>query len=179
MFHSNASGWRTCETCRKRIHCGCIVSSDTFMLLDPGGIECLACAKKHMALPSNSQWQQTFSLQNHLPERLRDIPGKNWSQLAGSGPVPWKQAPSLFNSASSSDLLPDVPSLVELPNNIEKRYVIERLPASTVEKKNEDLSGISVNWSVKLGSREMMFMNGKAGSIFLQTFYFYIVKCRG
>ncbi|KAL1289296.1 hypothetical protein HN51_057758 [Arachis hypogaea] len=163
IFHSNASGWRTCETCRKRVHCGCIVSSHAFMLLDPGGIECLACARKHMVLPSNSPWQQSFSLQNRLPERIRDMSGKNWSQLAGSGPVPWKQAPSLFNSVSSSDLHPDVPSLVELSNSIDKRYVIERLPASTMEKKNDDLSGISVNWSVKLGTRETMFMNDLAG----------------
>ncbi|KAJ1434793.1 Zinc finger, CW-type [Sesbania bispinosa] len=160
IFHSNASGWRNCETCRKRIHCGCIVSSHAFVLLDPGGIECFACARKNIILPSNLPWSQSFSLQNRISERLRDLSAKSWNQLAGSGPVPWKQAPSLFNSASSSDLLPDVPSLVELPNSFDKIYSNERLPASSLEKKNEDLSGISVNWSVKLGSREMMLMNG-------------------
>ncbi|KAK7327961.1 hypothetical protein VNO77_22055 [Canavalia gladiata] len=160
IFHSNASGWRSCETCRKRIHCGCIVSSLAFVLLDPGGIECFACARKNIILPSNLPWSQSFSLQNRLSDRLRDLSAKNWSQLAGSGPVPWKQAPSLFNSASSSDLIPDVPSLVELSNGFDKIYGNERLPASTLEKKNEDLAGMSVNWSVKLGSREMMLMNG-------------------
>ncbi|KAL2341951.1 hypothetical protein Fmac_009891 [Flemingia macrophylla] len=157
IFHSNASGWRSCETCRKRIHCGCIVSSQAFVLLDPGGIECFACARKNFILPSNLQWPQSFPLQNRLSDRLRDLSAKGWSQLAGSGPVPWKQAPSLFNSASSSDLLPDVPSLVELSNSFDKMYCNERLPASTLEKKNDDLSGI---WNVKLGSREMMLMNG-------------------
>ncbi|XP_027354888.1 B3 domain-containing protein Os07g0563300-like [Abrus precatorius] len=160
IFHSTASGWRSCETCRKRIHCGCIVSSHAFVLLDPGGVECFACARKNIILPSNLPWPQSFSLQNRLSDRLRDLSAKSWSQLAGSGPVPWKQAPSLFNSASSSDLLPDVPSLVELSNSFDKIYGNERLPASALEKKNEDLTGISVNWSVKLGSREMMLMNG-------------------
>ncbi|GAU33523.1 hypothetical protein TSUD_386680 [Trifolium subterraneum] len=50
IFHANASGWRNCETCRKRIHCGCIVSSNTFVLLDPGGIECFTCARKNIIL---------------------------------------------------------------------------------------------------------------------------------
>ncbi|XP_020221954.1 B3 domain-containing protein Os07g0563300 [Cajanus cajan] len=160
IFHSSASGWRSCETCRKRIHCGCIVSSHAFVLLDPGGIECFACARKNFILPSNLPWPQSFSLQSRISDRLRDLSAKGWTQLAGSGPVPWKQAPSLFNSASSSDMLPDVPSLVELSNSFDKMYCNERLPSSTLEKKNEDLSGMSVNWSVKLGSREMMLMNG-------------------
>ncbi|KAI5448132.1 B3 domain-containing protein Os07g0563300 [Lathyrus oleraceus] len=161
IFHANASGWRNCETCRKRIHCGCIISSNTFVLLDPGGIECFTCARKNIILPSNLPWPQSLSLQNRLSERLRDISAKNWSQLAGSGPVPWKQAPSLFNSASSSDQHPDGHSVVELSNNFDTNYGgNERLPTSSLEKKNEDFSGISANWNVKLGSREMVLMNG-------------------
>lgn len=113
--------------------------------------------------PSNLPWPQSFSLQNRLSDRLRDLSAKGWSQLAGSGPVPWKQAPSLFNSASSSDMIPEVPSLVELSNSFDKMYCNERLPVSALEKKNEDLSGMSVNWNIKLGSREMMLMNGNAG----------------
>lgn len=160
IFHVNASGWRSCETCRKRIHCGCIVSSHTFVLLDPGGIECFSCARKNIILPSNLTWPQSFSLQNRLSERLRDLSAKGWNQLAGSGPVPWKQAPTLFNSASSPDLIPDVPSVVDLTNSFDKLYGNERLPTSSLEKKNDDLSAIPVNWSVKLGSRETMLMNG-------------------
>lgn len=60
-------------------------------------------------------------------------------------------------------MIPEVPSLVELSNSFDKMYCNERLPASALEKKNEDLSGIPVNWNVKLGSREMMLMNGNAG----------------
>ncbi|XP_027933510.1 B3 domain-containing protein Os07g0563300-like isoform X1 [Vigna unguiculata] len=160
IFHSNASGWRSCETCRKRIHCGCIVSSHSFMLLDPGGIECYACARKNIIMPSNLPWPQSFSLQNRLTDRLRDLSTKGWNQLAGSGPVPWKQAPSLFNSASSSDLIPDVPSLAELSNSFDKMYCNERLPASALEKKSEDYTGLPVHWNVTICPREMKLMNG-------------------
>ncbi|CAL0300868.1 unnamed protein product [Lupinus luteus] len=160
IFHSNASGWRNCETCRKGIHCGCIVSSHAFVLLDTGGIECFACARKHILLPSNPTWPPSFSLQNRLSERLRDVSAKNWSQLAGSGPVPWKQASNLFSSVSSSELRPDVSPLVGLSNGIDKVYGNERLLTSSLEKKSEDLSGISVNWSTNFFPREMMLMNG-------------------
>ncbi|XP_061367671.1 B3 domain-containing protein Os07g0563300 [Gastrolobium bilobum] len=158
-FHLNASGWRNCETCRKRIHCGCIVSDNSFMLLDPGGIECSGCAREHSILSSIRPWPQSFSFQNRLSDRLRDLPAKSWNQLLRSGPVPWKEAPSLLNSVSSSDMYPDVSSLVELSNKVDKIYGNETFPVSSLEKKNEDLSGIS-NWSTKLGSREMMLMNG-------------------
>ncbi|KAJ6364112.1 hypothetical protein OIU76_029121 [Salix suchowensis] len=49
-FHSRASGWRCCESCGKRVHCGCIVSIQAFTLLDAGGIACLACARKSFVL---------------------------------------------------------------------------------------------------------------------------------
>lgn len=124
--------------------------------------------------PSNLPWPQSLSLQNRLSERLRDISAKNWSQLAGSGPVPWKQAPSLFNSASSSDQHPDGHSVVELSNNFDTNYGgNERLPTSSLEKKNEDFSGISANWNVKLGSREMVLMNGNTCVDLLSTVYFF------
>ncbi|CAJ1961548.1 unnamed protein product [Sphenostylis stenocarpa] len=95
-----------------------------------------------------------------LIKKLRDLSAKGWNQLAGSGPVPWKQAPSLFNSASSSDLIPDVPSLAELSNSFDKMYCNERLPASALEKKSEDFSGLPVHWNVTICPREMKLMNG-------------------
>ncbi|XP_028795384.1 B3 domain-containing protein Os07g0563300, partial [Neltuma alba] len=155
IYHSKASGWRTCETCGKGIHCGCIVSSTAFMMLDPGGIECIACARKSIILPPSLPWSPPFSLQS----RFRDLSSKNWSQLAGSGPVPWKQAPSLFNTNSSSDRHPDMPSVVEI-SSVDNIYGNERISASSLEKKSDDLSGIPANWNVKIGTREMMFING-------------------
>lgn len=32
----------------QQVHCGCIVSSNAFTLLDPGGIECMKCARKNV-----------------------------------------------------------------------------------------------------------------------------------
>ncbi|KAL1365057.1 hypothetical protein HN51_013165 [Arachis hypogaea] len=156
IFHLNTSGWRNCETCRKRIHCGCIVSDNSFMLLDPGGVECNGCAKEHH-MSSTRPWSQSFSAT--LSERLRDISTNNWNQLAGSGPVPWKQAPSLYNSVSSSNLQPGVASLVELTHKLGKIYGNERLPAFSLGKKNENFPGIS-NWNTKLASQEIMLVNG-------------------
>lgn len=34
----------------QRVHCGCIVSALAFALLDPGGIECMSCARKNLVL---------------------------------------------------------------------------------------------------------------------------------
>lgn len=75
--------------------------------------------------------------------------------------MPWKQAPSLFNTTtSSSDRHPDVPSVVDL-SSVDNIYGNERLSASSLDKKSDDLTGIPSNWNVKFGSREMMFINGK------------------
>ncbi|KAJ7564847.1 hypothetical protein O6H91_02G036300 [Diphasiastrum complanatum] len=46
MFHFDDAGWRTCNSCRKRVHCGCIASIQAFVLLDGGGVECIGCAKR-------------------------------------------------------------------------------------------------------------------------------------
>ncbi|KAF6163278.1 hypothetical protein GIB67_025142 [Kingdonia uniflora] len=44
-FHADDDGWRSCASCRKRLHSGCIVSTHAFVLLDAGGIDCMACAR--------------------------------------------------------------------------------------------------------------------------------------
>lgn len=36
----------------QRVHCGCIVSVNAFTLLDAGGIECVACARKNVVMVS-------------------------------------------------------------------------------------------------------------------------------
>ncbi|RZC76232.1 hypothetical protein C5167_000535 [Papaver somniferum] len=50
MFHSSAAGWRNCESCGKRLHCGCIVSTQSFVLLDAGGVDCMSCARKNVMM---------------------------------------------------------------------------------------------------------------------------------
>ncbi|XP_060200428.1 B3 domain-containing protein Os07g0563300-like isoform X3 [Lycium barbarum] len=49
-FHSNDDGWRDCESCGKLVHCGCIASFNTYLLLDFGGIMCMECSKKNIIL---------------------------------------------------------------------------------------------------------------------------------
>ncbi|KAJ7968470.1 B3 domain-containing protein [Quillaja saponaria] len=160
-FHLSASGWRSCESCRKGIHCGCIVSSHSFVLLDPGGIECLACARKNIILPSNPPWPPSMFFHSPLSERFKDLSVKSWSQLAGSGPVPWKQAPSLFNSAiSSPELHFRVPYEVDISTGINKVNGNERLPACSLDKKIEDFSERPMNGSLNLGAQDIIIMNG-------------------
>ncbi|KAI3823907.1 hypothetical protein L1987_05352 [Smallanthus sonchifolius] len=97
-YHLNTSGWRCCESCGKQIHCGCIVSFQMFILLDAGGIECVKCAKTEYILTPNPAWPSDPHFLHRPAERISDIPSKSWRSIAGSGPVPWWQAPSLFNA---------------------------------------------------------------------------------
>ncbi|XP_055808387.1 B3 domain-containing protein Os07g0563300-like isoform X2 [Solanum dulcamara] len=52
-FHPSDDGWRDCESCGKLVHCGCIVSFNTYLLLDFGGIMCMECSKKNFILARN------------------------------------------------------------------------------------------------------------------------------
>ncbi|KAG6696658.1 hypothetical protein I3842_09G158800 [Carya illinoinensis] len=164
-FHLTATGWRCCETCGKQVHCGCIVSIHTFTLLDRGGIECMKCARKSVLWTSNPAWPASLCFNSLLPERLKDLSVKNWSQLAGSGPVPWRQAPSLFNSIipPPPELQSRIPFEVDMSSGINKLNSSERLSTSPLEKKKIDyFSERLMNGSLKLGAREML-ENGNAG----------------
>uniref|UniRef100_A0A5B7A1Y2 TF-B3 domain-containing protein n=1 Tax=Davidia involucrata TaxID=16924 RepID=A0A5B7A1Y2_DAVIN len=163
-FHLNASGWRCCESCGKQIHCGCIVSFHTFVLLDAGGIECINCARKSFILTPNPAWPPPSLFLPVLPDRIKDLSAKNWSQIAGSGPVPWRQAPSLFNnSTAQSELHPRMPFEVDIPSSIDRIIASERLSTSSLEKKKiEDLSERLMNGNLKLGVSEVL-ENGNAG----------------
>ncbi|XP_024388646.1 B3 domain-containing transcription repressor VAL2 isoform X1 [Physcomitrium patens] len=46
-YHSDDAGWRTCNFCKKRVHCGCVASANGIVLLDKGGVECIRCATAH------------------------------------------------------------------------------------------------------------------------------------
>ncbi|KAJ8761370.1 hypothetical protein K2173_001500 [Erythroxylum novogranatense] len=158
-FHLNASGWRCCESCGKRVHCGCIVSYNAFALLDAGGIECIACTRKNALLTANSAWPSSFFYHGSVPERLKDLSVKSWCQLAGSGPVPWRQAPSLFSSSiSQSELHP------RMLYEIDRLTASERLITPSMEKvKLEDVSDRLVNGNPKLGARDIV-ENGNEGA---------------
>ncbi|KAL5579326.1 hypothetical protein UlMin_011768 [Ulmus minor] len=162
-FHGNASGWRCCESCGKRVHCGCIVSNNAFQLLDPGGIECITCARKNVFLTSNPAWPPSFFFHSHLPaERLKDLSVKGWSQLAGSGPVPWRQAPSLFGSIPPSELHPRMQYEVDNSTAVNKLNVGERISVSPLERKKLEFSERPQNGCLEVSARDIL-ENGTAG----------------
>ncbi|XAR66393.1 hypothetical protein NMG60_11012615 [Bertholletia excelsa] len=162
-FHMNATGWRGCESCGKQIHCGCIVSFHMFVLLDAGGIECITCARKSFILTPNPAWPPPSLFLPVVPERIKDISTKNWCQIAGSGPVPWRQAPSFFNPSSvQSDLQSKMLSEVDAPS-VDRLISSDHLSASSVEKRKvEDSSERFMNGSLKVGASETL-ENGNAG----------------
>lgn len=102
-FHLEEDGWKDCNTCKKRLHCGCIASIHLFILLDHGGIECINCAKKNGNLNYVSNQIQQLAPFLFASQALPDLPLKSWndsigarvSQHSGSGLGQWKQHPDL------------------------------------------------------------------------------------
>ncbi|XP_006283162.2 B3 domain-containing transcription factor VAL3 isoform X1 [Capsella rubella] len=103
VFHQKASGWRCCESCGKRIHCGCIVSASTYMLLDAGGIECLACARKKVALGPNFPPSPSFLFQSPISEKFKDL-SINWSSSTRSNQISFQPPSCLGPSVLQFDL---------------------------------------------------------------------------
>ncbi|KAG2685264.1 hypothetical protein I3760_10G117500 [Carya illinoinensis] len=96
-FHVTANGWRCCETCGKQVHCGCIVSSHVFTLLDPGGIECMKCARK------NVLWE----LQSRVPYEVDISSGTNklnGSERLSSSPLEKKKTDDFSESLMNGSL---------------------------------------------------------------------------
>ncbi|KAI4312119.1 hypothetical protein MLD38_036970 [Melastoma candidum] len=158
IFHPNASGWRCCESCGKRVHCGCIVSSQAFVLLDPGGIECISCARKNFTLTTGAAWPPVI-YHTPLSDRLKEHPAKGWNQLAGSGPVPWRQAPTIFNTSVTR---PELQQRASPPFEVDSTKVGDRRILSLDGKRVEDYSERFMNGIIKLGAAEK-FENGSAG----------------
>ena len=98
-------------------------------------------------------------------ERFKDYSAKDWSQIAGSGPVPWRQAPSLFNSSiPQPELHSRVPYEVDLSTGIDRLNVSDRLSTPSLEKKKiEDFSERLMNGPLKPGTQDI-HENGNAGS---------------
>ncbi|KAL3821522.1 hypothetical protein ACJIZ3_007427 [Penstemon smallii] len=61
-FHSRDDGWRDCETCGKLVHCGCIVSFYTHLLLDHGGVICMECSRRKILMARN----RSLSLEHEI-----------------------------------------------------------------------------------------------------------------
>ncbi|XP_057963273.1 B3 domain-containing protein Os07g0563300-like [Malania oleifera] len=169
-FHSNTSGWRCCISCRKRVHCGCIVSVHEFVLLDAGGVECITCARKNVFLMPNPVWPASLFLPAPSPERLKDLSVKSWSHTGGSGPFgPWRQASNLFKSSTQSELHPRVSYDVDVSTGLDRLTASEQLSASSAsldKVKKEDPSERLTNGSLKLSASEI-FENGNAAINFV------------
>ncbi|XP_024992693.1 B3 domain-containing protein Os07g0563300 isoform X2 [Cynara cardunculus var. scolymus] len=156
-YHMNASGWRCCESCGKQIHCGCIVSFHMFILLDAGGIECLNCAKTEFILTPNPTWPSASHFLQGPAERIRDISSKNWRSISGSGPVPWRQAPSLFNA---SKVQPEFQSVL---GSIDNPLATEQLSSCSLGKSTaNEPSEKLVNESWQVGASEMAAARARA-----------------
>jgi len=114
---------------------------------------------------SNPAWSPLF-YHAPFPERLKDLSVKSWSQLAGSGPVPWRQAPSLFNpSAAQSELQ------TRMPYEVDRLNTGERFSAPSLEKRKvEDFSEKFINGNLRIRLQDIV-ENGNAGTDPLPTFY--------
>ncbi|XP_021975406.1 uncharacterized protein LOC110870534 [Helianthus annuus] len=72
-FHSDDDGWRDCQSCRKLVHCGCVVSFNQYFLLDLGGVICRDCSKKNLILARNRRHAHEFQTD---PTNLLDLSKK-------------------------------------------------------------------------------------------------------
>lgn len=100
-------------------------------------------------------WPTSILFHASSPDRLKDHPVK-LNQLAGSGPVPWRQAPTLFNSCiSRPDLQPRSP--YEVDGLVISDRLIPRERYTPV-----DFSERLSNGNMKHGPIEN-FENGNAG----------------
>lgn len=74
---------------------------------------------------------------------MKDISVKNWSSIPGSGPVPWREAPSWFNNNTA-------------PGGLDGLCAYERVPHCFLEKnKTWESSGL-INGSLKTDRLEMI-----------------------
>ncbi|OVA13887.1 B3 DNA binding domain [Macleaya cordata] len=168
IFHTDAAGWRSCESCGKRVHCGCIVSVHAFVLLDAGGVDCMGCARKNIMMASNQMWSSSFVLP--LPERLKDLSVKNWNSSAGTSAVAgqWHQRHNIWNTtAAQSELHSRIPFEVKS----EKLISGEHSSSSSLEKKKlEDPSERVISSSLNLAALDRLG-NGNAGIESITAFH--------
>ncbi|XP_057814734.1 B3 domain-containing transcription repressor VAL2 isoform X1 [Cryptomeria japonica] len=99
IFHTDEDGWKNCNTCKKRLHCGCIASIHSFTLLDAGGIECMGCAKGSGINPVSIHIQQLapylISSQRQLDAPLRTLNDKMGARISqNTSTARWHHIPT-------------------------------------------------------------------------------------
>ncbi|KAJ6816860.1 putative pentatricopeptide repeat-containing protein [Iris pallida] len=167
-FHSDAAGWRKCELCQKRIHCGCIVSLPAYILLDAGGVECMTCARRTTStstVAQNQMWASSLLLapQPQVPERPKEYPVKSWNQGTGTFPGQWRQASHMWSAAGpQSELQQRLAFEFDRPPNAEKLISLSRPPISTQDRRMGDLPERRASSSMNHVARDR-YGNGTTG----------------
>ncbi|KAM0892242.1 hypothetical protein ACQ4PT_025880 [Festuca glaucescens] len=139
-FHSEVAGWRNCEACGKRLHCGCIVSVHAYALLDAGGVDCILCARKSFAaMAPNPIWSAAPTV--HMPQNVadrKDNYAKSWRPPpAGQVSSQWRH-----NMWSISSVQSDLQQ--RLAYEFDRPSGSEKLPPGRTfihaqEKKSDDI----------------------------------------
>ncbi|KAJ6846725.1 B3 domain-containing protein-like [Iris pallida] len=141
-FHSDTAGWRKCELCEKRLHCGCIVSLPGYLLLDAGGVECMGCARKTSAVAQNQMWAPSLLLpqQPQVHERPKEHPAKSWNQGTSSFPGQWRQASHMWSAIGpQSELQQRLAFEFDRPPNAEKLISVSRPSISSQVRRMTNL----------------------------------------
>ncbi|XP_065020923.1 B3 domain-containing protein Os07g0563300-like isoform X4 [Musa acuminata AAA Group] len=176
-FHSDVAGWRNCEACGKRVHCGCVASAPTYVFLDVGGVECIACARKSLAMAPNQMLSSPMLMHQHVSER-RDLPVKSGRPITSPFSGQWRQAPHMWNMTSlQSDLQQRLSYEFDRPSNIEKLAPGGRHSISAHEKKFEELPERIMSGSHNNIARDR-YAHGNTGLESFPSYYKYKEEVR-
>ncbi|KAL0305811.1 UNVERIFIED_CONTAM: hypothetical protein Sradi_5998400 [Sesamum radiatum] len=111
----------------------------------------------------NPAWPPPSHFLPSQPERMKDLSVKTWSAIAGSGPVPWRQAPSLFSRPDTqSNVQSRMPFEIDVSGGIDRHHICERLSNASPEMKQERSYERFVNGKLRLGPSETL-QNGNSG----------------
>nr|BAC20873.1 VP1/ABI3 family regulatory protein-like protein [Oryza sativa Japonica Group] len=176
-FHLEVAGWRNCESCGKRLHCGCIVSVHAFVHLDAGGVECVMCARKsHAAMAPSQIWSSSMHMAQNVADR-KDNFVKSWRPPAGQFSSQWRQNNMWSMSTMQSDLQQRLAFEFDRPSGSEKL-----LPGRTFihahEKKFDDMHDRS---TTPAGMNQIMrerYANGHTQHTTLDPTYAYTLYHR-
>ncbi|XP_062188787.1 B3 domain-containing protein Os07g0563300-like isoform X1 [Phragmites australis] len=120
-FHSDEGGWRNCESCGRRVHCGCIVSIHKYQLRDAGGVDCSKCARntRSALAPPSPVWSSSMHPSQNVADR-KDNPVKSWRPPAGQISSQWRQTNLWSLSSIQSDLQQRLAYEFDRPSGSEK-----------------------------------------------------------
>lgn len=114
----------------------------------------------------NPAWPPPLHFLPSQPERMKDLSVKTWSAIAGSGPVPWRQAPSLFNSSSTqANVQLRMPFEIDVSGGIDRYGVCEGSSIASPEIKQESSYYRLANGKLRFGPCETL-QNGIMGKFF-------------